>query len=236
MQLARTISTAIILAALALAAGCATSPGAFDPKAQITPAPDPYENMRRQQKVTGSLFLDAGTDMYNDLRARRVGDLITVQIVENSKAKKKDDSKAERKNTYVAGIPNLMGYEAQFPFQRGDNKNPSNLVSANFQSKHDATAELTKEDTMTSAIGCTVMEVLPNGNLLVKGSRELRVNGETQYIVLSATVRPADVTTKNTVTSDQLADAKIHYTGRGVLSDKQQPGWLARLLDHVWPF
>lgn len=236
MQLARTICTAITLAALAFTAACATSPGSLDPKAQITPAPDPYESLRRQQKVTGSLFLDAGTDMYNDLRARRVGDLITVQIVENSKAKKKDDSKAERKNTYVAGIPYLMGYEAQFPPQRGDSKTPSNLVQANFQSKHDATAELTKEDTMTSSIGCTVMEVLPNGNLLVRGSRELQVNGETQYIVLSGTVRPADVTTKNTITSDQLADAKIRYTGRGVLSDKQQPGWLARLLDHVWPF
>ncbi|MFH1035748.1 MAG: flagellar basal body L-ring protein FlgH [Pseudomonadota bacterium] len=236
MQRLNTIIAFLILLALALAAGCATSPGAFDPKAQITPPPGPYQNLRREQASTGSLFVDAGTDMYNDLRARRVGDLITVQIVENSKAKKKDDSKAERKNTYAAGIPNLMGYEAQFPFQRGDNKNPSNLVSANFQSKHDATAELTKEDTMTSAIGCTVMEVLPNGNLLVRGSRELQVNGETQYIVLQGTVRPSDVTTKNTVTSDQLADAKIHYTGRGVLSDKQQPGWLARLLDQVWPF
>jgi flagellar L-ring protein precursor FlgH len=230
------IPAALIL--LALAGGCATTPGAFDPKAQITPPPSPYDNLRKQQAVTGSLFLDAGTDMYNDLRARRVGDLITVQIVENSKAKKKDDSKAERKNTYVAGIPNLMGYESQFPPQRtsGANQNPGSQISANFQSKHDATAELTKEDTMTSAIGCTVMEVLPNGNLLVRGSRELQVNGETQYIVLQGTLRPSDVTTKNTVTSDQLADAKIHYTGRGVLSDKQQPGWLARLLDNVWPF
>ncbi len=238
MQRVGNIMVILILAVLALAGGCATSPGTFDPKAQITPPPSPYDNLRRRQAASGSLFVDSGTDMYNDLRARRVGDLITVQIVENSKAAKKDNTNAERKNTYVAGIPNLMGYESQFPPQRtaGANQAPGTQVAANFQSKHEATANLTKEDTMTSSIGCTVMEVLPNGNLLVRGSRELQVNGETQYIVLQGTVRPSDVTTKNTVTSDQLADAKIHYTGRGVLSDKQQPGWLARLLDNVWPF
>ena len=166
----------------------------------------------------------------------QVGDIITVEIVENSKAKKKNDTKAERKNTYVAGISNLMGYESQFPPQRGENKTPGTMVNANFQSKHDATSELTKEDTMTSSIGCTVIEVLPNGNLTVRGSREVQVNGETQYIVLEGTVRQSDVTARNSVMSTQLADARIHYTGRGVLSDKQQPGWLARLLDHVWPF
>lgn len=226
----------LLLAGLVLASGCATSPGAFDPRAQMPPPNDPAYSMQRPANTTGSLFVAAKSDFYGDLRARQVGDLITVEIVENSKAKKKDDSKAERKNTYVAGIKSLLGYEAQFPPQRGENKTPGALIDANFQSKHDATAELTKEDTMTSSIGCTVVEVLANGNLVVRGSRELRVNGETQYIVLSGVVRQSDVTAKNTVMSTQLADARIHYTGRGILTDKQQPGWLARLLDHVWPF
>ena len=235
----RVLQKSLILACLAgltLAAGCANHMGEFDPKAQIPPAPDPTYAMRRPNNTTGSLFVDVKSDFYGDLRARQVGDIITIEIVENSKAKKKNDTKAERKNTYVAGIGNLMGYESQFPPQRGENKTPSTLVGANFQSKHDATSELTKEDTMTSSIGCTVIELLPNGNLVVRGSREVQVNGETQYIVLEGTVRQSDVTAKNTVMSTQLADARIHYTGRGVLSDKQQPGWLARLLDHVWPF
>jgi flagellar L-ring protein precursor FlgH len=89
---------------------------------------------------------------------------------------------------------------------------------------------------MTASIGCTVVEVLPNGNLVIRGSREIEVNGETQYIVLEGVVRPVDVASDNTVKSTQIADAKIYYTGRGVLTDKQKPGWLARLLDHIWPF
>jgi len=109
-------------------------------------------------------------------------------------------------------------------------------VQADFKSKHDAKAELTKEDTMTTSIGCTVIEVMQNGNLILRGSRELQVNGETQYITLQGVVRPIDVTSQNTVLSTQLADAKIYYTGRGVLTDKQTPGWLARLFDHIWPF
>ncbi len=236
MRCQRAIILPLAILALMLAAGCATTPGAFDPRAQVASPPDPLNNLRRSQQSTGSLYVEAGTDLYGDLRARRPGDLITVEIVENSKAKKKDDSTAERKNTYVAGIPNLLGYESQFPPQRGDNKTPSTMIQANFQSKHEATGQMTKEDTMTSSIGCTVMEVLPNGNLVIRGSRELQVNGETQYIVLQGTVRQSDITTTNTVQSTQLADARIHYTGKGVLSDKQQPGWLARLLDHVWPF
>lgn len=218
----------ILAVALGLLAGCANTPGAFDPKAQIPMPPEPKANLKRPVPSTGSIFADSRADYYADLRARQVGDIIVVEITENSKAKKKNDTKAERTNQFSAGIPSLYG--------NGVSTNPAAVMQADFTSKHDAKAELTKEDTMTSSIGCTVMEVLASGNLIVRGSREVQVNGETQYIVLQGTVRPSDVTATNTVQSTQLADAKIHYTGRGVLSDKQQPGWLARLLDNVWPF
>jgi flagellar L-ring protein FlgH len=151
-----------------------------------------------------------------------------VEVTENSKARKKNDTKAERTTNFSAGIPSLFGNQVS--------TNPTAVVQADFANKTDAKAELTKEDTMTSSIGCTVVEVLASGNLVVRGNREMQVNGETQYITLQGTVRPSDVTASNSVQSNQLADAKIHYTGRGVLSDKQQPGWLGRLLDNVWPF
>jgi flagellar L-ring protein precursor FlgH len=220
----------LTLAALTAAgmSGCANTPGSFDPKAQIPIPPESTADLRRPRPKTGSLFTEARADMYADLRARQVGDIIVVEVTENSKAKKKNDTKAERTTNFSAGIPSLFGNQVS--------TNPTAVVQADFANKTDAKAELTKEDTMTSSIGCTVVEVLNSGNLVVRGNREVQVNGETQYIVLQGTVRPSDVTATNTVQSNQLADAKIHYTGRGVLSDKQQPGWLGRLLDNVWPF
>lgn len=211
-----------------LLAGCANTPGSFDPKAQIPPAPPSSADLKRPRPVQGSLFTTTRADMYTDLRAHQVGDIIVVEITENSKAKKKNDTKAERTGSLSAGIPSLLGNQVS--------TNPTAVVQADFANKHDAKGELTKEDTMTSSIGCTVIEVLVSGNLVVRGNREVQVNGETQYITLQGTVRPSDVTASNTVQSNQLADAKIHYTGRGVLTDKQSPGWLARLIDSVWPF
>ncbi len=209
-------------------AGCANTPGSFDPKAQIPPAPPSSVDLKRPVPTQGSLFAAARSDMYADLRAHQVGDIIVVEITENSKAKKKNDTKAERTGSLSAGIPSLLGNQVS--------TNPTAVVQADFSNKHDAKGELTKEDTMTSSIGCTVIEVLVSGNLVIRGNREVQVNGETQYITLQGTVRPSDVTSSNHVQSNQLADAKIHYTGRGVLTDKQSPGWLARLMDSIWPF
>lgn len=226
----KSINLAIAVASLGLClAGCAANPGQFE--ATQPPTPLPAVNLATPKPTAGSLFVSARSDMFTDLRARNVGDIIVVEIVENSKAYKKNDTKAERKSDYEMGISNLLGFEGQLP-----GNDSSKIIGANYTNKSDAKAQLTKEDTMTSSIGCTVVEVLTNGNMIIKGSRELQVNGETQYIILQGTVRPQDVTSENTVYSTQLADANIHYTGRGVLTDKQTPGWLARLLDQVWPF
>lgn len=227
---------ALLIALAACLGGCNTHPGNFDPRANMPPPMMPADDMRNPARTTGSLFTASNTDLFTDLRASRVGDIVTVMIVENAKAKKKSDTKAEREGGVKAGIPYLLGYSMKdLPIVKS-NADAANLIEATFTTSHEAKGEIKKEDSMTASIGCTVMEVYPNGNLYIRGSREIQVNGETQYITLFGTVRKADVTSENTVTSVQLADARIHYTGRGVLADKQQPGWLARLLDHIWPF
>ena len=229
-------TAAIIIGILmALAAGCGApkTMGSFDGQKGIPQPVNPAYRMAKPQHTVGSLFVASQTDYFTDLRASKVGDLVMVQIVENDKANKKNDTKAERNNTFSAGIPNLFGYE----FRRGSgesNKDP--LVSADFKSKHDAKAKITREDSVTATIGCTVIEVMPSGNLVIRGSKEVLVAQENETITLQGIIRPSDITASNSVLSTQIADAKIWYTGRGVLSDKNSPGWLARLLDHIWPF
>ncbi len=227
------LCTLILLAGLALGLGCA---GGQPPQISKASIPPPMRVQPRQAPPTyGSLFRSARADLFSDLRAHQVGDIIVVEIVENHKARKKNDTKAERKNEFKASIPYLFGHAGGIRREAGS-KNTDPLVEADFKSKLDSKAELKREDSVTASIGCTVIEVLPSGNMVIRGSREVEVAGETEYIVLQGVVRPSDVTTNNTVLSTQLADARIHYTGRGVLTDKQKPGWLARLLDHIWPF
>ena len=89
---------------------------------------------------------------------------------------------------------------------------------------------------MTGRISARVVKILSNGNLYIEGKRQLTINAEDQYLIVSGVVRPEDISIENTVASYSISDAKIHYAGKGVVDDKLRPGWLTRLVDWVWPF
>jgi len=89
---------------------------------------------------------------------------------------------------------------------------------------------------MNASLSARIIQVLPNGNLVLRGSQEILVNNERQYITIQGVVRPHDITNNNTVLSTYIADARIDYTGQGDLSRKQREGWLSRFFDTVWPF
>ncbi len=89
---------------------------------------------------------------------------------------------------------------------------------------------------MTSSLAARVLRVLPGGLLQIEGAREIRVNEETEYMVVRGMIRSKDVDADNSIYSTQIADASIEYYGKGVLADKQKPGWFTRLMDNIWPF
>jgi flagellar L-ring protein precursor FlgH len=110
------------------------------------------------------------------------------------------------------------------------------MFKASMKNSFDGSGETSRNETMTASITARVMEVTPNGNLFIKGTRQVKVNNENQIITLTGLIRPVDVSPDNTVLSSYIADAKIEYTGSGPVSDKQRPGWLLRAIDFVWPF
>ncbi len=231
----RAFAGMIMVTAFLAAAGCATEPKVVTSQTPLPPPVIPAVSLKTPPQSVGSLFVATRSDFYTDLRAHQVGDIIVVDIVENSSASKKNDTKSERTGEYSANIPNFLGLAGRLtPSSADDRTKP--LISATTTTKTDGKSKMEKSDTITASIACTVIEVLPNGNLIIKGSRETLVNSENQHIVLQGVVRPVDVTTGNTVRSTQVADARIYYTGRGTLSDKQQAGWGMRLLDAIWPF
>ncbi len=174
------------------------------------------------------------TSMFSDQRARNIGDILTIKIVEISQASEKATTDTTRKSQTVAGISNFFGLEAN---PNGPWKTPSTLINANTPNNDfSGSGETTRTGSLSATLSARVVDVLPNGNLAIEGKREIYINNEKKEILLQGVVRPRDIAYDNSVLSTQIADAKMIYTGIGVVGDKQRPGWLMRVLDLVWPF
>ncbi len=172
--------------------------------------------------------------LFGDFRARNVGDVVTVNVVETSNASKDATTKTGRSSSVKGGISALLGYEKALE-DKNSRFSASSMIDGSIANSFDGSGSTTRKSTVTASISCRVVKVLPNGNLAIRGFREIRVNNETQHIILTGIIRPEDVAADNSILSSYVADAHIEYNGRGVLSEKQSPGWLARILDYIWP-
>lgn len=227
----------IILAALFLA-GCQAAKEKPAPVPPMTPPPAVMTPQEKQANP-GSLFNDATANyLFDDNRARRVGDIVLVNVVESTKANNKAETTNEKKSDITLGVENFFGKNEigmlgrTIPGAIGSTP----FFKANSTSKFEGDGETKRENSFTATIACRVLKVLPGGVLQVEGARETRVNEETQYVVVTGLVRSKDIDASNSIQSTQLANARIAYYGEGVVSDKQRPGWFVRLIDNVWPF
>jgi len=188
-------------------------------------------------RTPGSLWVGSNNRnlYFTDNRARGIGDLVTVKIVDKSAASKKAATKTERKSSIDGGITNVMGYEKSLE-EKNKNLSMANLYKASMANKFDGSGETTRAGNLTATLTCMVVRVLSNGNLLIQGDKDVQVNHETQYIRLYGIIRPQDIENDNSIYSDKIADSRIVYSGRGVVSDKQVSGWATRILDWIWPF
>lgn len=189
----------------------------------------------RMSYAGGSLWQTSSGGITEDLKARKKGDTLTVVIAEQASASKEATTGTSRKTSVSAGIPNLLGLETNMT---GISKwmDLNKLINASTDSKFDGSGSTTRKEDLNATITAKVMDVLPNGNLLIEGRRNVKVNNEDQIILLQGTVRPRDISVDNVVSSTSVADARITYTGKGIISDRQSPGWLMGIIDKVWPF
>lgn len=233
-NVSRELIGAGLLCALLLG-GCAASTPASRPA-----MPDRYSlpEVRSPQLAPqeGSLYSDQSMDLYRDSRASRVGDILLVEIVETSSGEKNARTKTERESSVSAGISQFFGFE-KWLSKKNANFIPSDKsLEVDLKNDFEGKGSTERNSTVTATISARIIEVTMEGNLVIQGYREIRVNNETQFLTLTGLVRPKDVTPDNSVKSTNIADARIEYSGTGVLSDKQQPGWMARGVDILWPF
>lgn len=188
----------------------------------------------RHSYANGSIWQGSSSGgLIEDFKARRKGDIVTVVITEQASASKEASTGTERTSSMSASIPNLLGLEKTNIANWMD---LNNLINASNSSAFDGSGSTMRRENLTATISTRVIEVLPSGNFLIQGRRNVRVNNEDQIIILEGTVRPRDITSDNTVNSSYIADARITYGGKGIISDRQQPGWLMGILDRIWPF
>lgn len=232
-----------VLCAVLLAGGCNGARKTPGIQPMVVPPQEYDEELRANNP--GSIFANSDADpLFADSRARRVGDIVVIKIVENSKSKSKADTSASKNNTNNYNVGALFGLNTakMFPYVPngvyGTNAKvgPQAVLDTTSDSALNATGETKRENYVTSSLAARVTRVLPGGLLQVEGRRETRVNEETQYMIITGTIRARDVAADNTIMSTQVADASIQYYGEGVLADKQRAGWFTRLMDNIWPF
>jgi flagellar L-ring protein precursor FlgH len=229
--------------------GCAGSQKNIQSEVQPVPAHEipVYHPVPSSTDNEGSLWQTRSSlnGMFIDTKARNIGDIVTVKIEESAKASNKASTATERSSGLEAGIDKLFGVEDWWqndilsdvggklpkinPFG-----NPS--VKGSLKSDFAGDGETTRSGNLSAFITCRVVDVMPNGNLKIVGTREVMVNHENQLIILSGVIRPRDISDTNVILSTFISDAKIAYSGSGVVDDRQRPGWLANLLNNVWPF
>lgn len=179
--------------------------------------------------ATGSIY-NAGSSrtLFEDRRARYVGDTLTIVISETTSASTKSNTNASRSGSTTASIPTVAG----LPFKSLQGMSLSASEASSLAGKGDAAAN----NVFTGNITVTVIEVLANNNLLVSGEKQVSIGGGTEYIRLSGIVNPYFLSTANTISSVNVADARIEYKESGVIGEAQAMGWLARFFMNVSPF
>jgi flagellar L-ring protein FlgH len=196
----------------------------------------PVEEQPEAVKSPGSLWTPGAkfVDMYTDPLARRVGDIVVVQIVENTNATNNVKTNSKRDNNIDNSVDSFFGLPLDRASIFGYGVKPEVKATSTSELKADGKTE--RNGNFTAVISTRVVRILPSGNMVISGKKQTRVNDELQYIILTGTIRPEDISQRNTIQSNYIADLKLDYYGTGILGDQQGKGFVGRAIDKIWPF
>lgn len=222
--------------ALSLFAGCSAPAhiGAYVPKKRTYETPAPAKD-EAAAAAAGSLWQDgrAAALLFTDARALRENDLVIVKVEEIADAKRQADTDISRTSKNDFKVSEFLGLLSQIQTAAPWFSPAIGIESGSSMKALGATA---RTERLTATVPSLVRKVLPNGNLFIEGHRVVLVNQEEHHFYISGVVRPIDIDQENSVKSSAIADAEIEFTGRGVLADNQDRGWLHKYLGWLWPF
>lgn len=181
---------------------------------------------------SNSLWRTGARGFFKDQRAARIGDILTVRVQIDDKAELSNETTRSRANSEKMGVPKLFGLETKLPAVT----DPSALVDAGSTASSSGSGSVDREEELETNVAAVVTQVLPNGNMVIEGRQEVRVNFEVRELIVAGIVRPEDIQSDNIIDSKKIAEARIAYGGRGQISDVQQPRYGQQVMDIVLPF
>jgi flagellar L-ring protein precursor FlgH len=184
---------------------------------------------------SNSLWRTGARGFFKDQRAARVGDILTVRVKIDDKAEIDNSTARSRSNNESMGIPNLFGLENKLK-ELDPPLDPSNLANASSTASSSGQGSVDREEDIETNVAAVVTQVLPNGNMVIEGRQEIRVNFEIRELIVAGIVRPEDIQSDNIIDSNKIAEARIAYGGRGQITDVQQPRYGQQVMDIVLPF
>lgn len=196
------------------------------------PMPEP-QVVERQ---ANSLWRSGSRAFFKDQRASRVGDILTVMIEINDKAELENQTTRTRNTRENLGVPNMLGFEGELGGILPETVDPSALLGVTGSTNNTGNGSIGRTEKINLQVAGVITQILPNGNLVMQGSQEIRVNYEVRVLNISGVIRPEDITSANTISYEKIAEARINYGGRGQITDVQQPRYGTQVLDIISPF
>lgn len=241
--------TVMVLAAIVLA-GCSlperlANVGATPALSAIenpTQAPEyrpislPLPTAQPAHRNKNSLWRAGARAFFKDQRAAEVGDLVTVVIDLDDSATINNSTSRSRTSAETATLPSFLGYEQSLGRILPEAIDPTSLVDAGATGSHAGVGSITRDEAIKIKVAAIVTQILPNGNMVVRGRQEVRVNFEVRELQIAGIIRPEDISSANTVLSEKVAEARIAYGGRGQITDVQQPRYGQQVYDILFPF
>ncbi|MBH5388607.1 MULTISPECIES: flagellar basal body L-ring protein FlgH [Bradyrhizobium] len=246
-RLRRIAISALLLATCALASGCSSidrlSQIGEQPKLSAIDNPTtqpgykPVQMPMPKPEVASynpnSLWRNGSRAFFKDQRARQVGDLLTVTVNITDKANIENDTSRSRTNKEDSGITDFIGSQT---ITQPNKILPGRILTADSTSSSEGKGSVDRKEALQTNVAAVVTQVLPNGNLVVEGKQEIRVNFEIRELIVAGIVRPEDIQSDNTIDSTKIAQARIAYGGRGQITDVQQPRYGQQVMDVLLPF
>jgi flagellar L-ring protein FlgH len=196
------------------------------------PMPDP----QTVAFASNSLWRQGSRAFFKDQRAARVGDLVTVRVKFTDQAQINNQTSRTRTNAENMGMGGMFGFENELTKVLPDGTKADALVKTDSNSKSEGAGTIRRSEQLVTNVAAIVTQALPNGNLVVEGKQEIRVNFEVRELIVAGVVRPEDIEADNTIDSTKIAQARIAYGGRGQITDVQQPRYGQQVMDVLLPF
>nr|WP_142848942.1 flagellar basal body L-ring protein FlgH [Telmatospirillum sp. J64-1] len=196
----------------------------------------PMPQIHSSQPNANSLWRPGSRAFFKDQRAAQVGDILTVAVNIRDEASMNNSTTRSRSGSEAVNPLVLMGLENRIATAFSSDGDPNNLASLGSTSAAGGNGQMAREENIRVNLAAVITQILPNGNLVIAGRQEVRVNQELRELTVTGVIRPEDISSSNVISSEKIAEARISYGGRGTISDVQQPRYGQQIFDILFPF